>query len=568
MLKFDSNNMPEKILVAVAWPYSNGSLHIGQIVGAYLPADIFARYHRAAGNEVLMVSGSDQHGTPITVRAEQENRSPSEVASQFHAEFLESWERLGISWDLYTTTGTENHIRVVQDIFRTLLDEGDIYLGSMQLPYCTVEKRFLLDRYVEGTCPICGDANARGDQCDNCGNVLDPIDLTDRRCKFDGSEPELRDSEHFFLRLSAYNDRVKEWLVTDKQHWRKNVINFALGILEQGLHDRAITRDLEWGIPIPVEGYEGKRIYVWFENVIGYLSAAVEWAEQTGQPERWRDFWQDTGARSYYFIGKDNIWFHTLSWPAQLMGYSDAKGESYNLPHDVPANQYQTIRGSKASTSRRMAVWVPDFLSRYDPDSLRYYLSATMPETSDSDFTWADFVRRNNDELVATWGNLVNRVLTFTYRNFEHAIPKPARLTDDDRALISRAERAIAETGEDIALCRFRAGLESAMSVAREANRYIEANAPWNLLNEDRSRCATVLHTAITVINALNVALSPYLPFTSQKLHGYLGNEGPINAVGWKRPPSPAGRPLADAKPLFKKLDPALIEEEESRMGI
>ena len=568
MLKFHSNNMPEKILVAVAWPYSNGSLHIGQIVGAYLPADIFARYHRAAGNEVLMVSGSDQHGTPITVRAEQESRSPGEVAAQFHAEFLESWKRLGISWDLYTTTGTENHIRVVQDMFLTLLDKGDIYKSTMQLPYCTVEKRFLLDRYVEGTCPICGDANARGDQCDNCGNVLDPIDLTNRRCKFDGSEPELRDSEHFFLRLSSYNDRVKEWLSTGKPHWRKNVINFALGVLEQGLHDRAITRDLEWGIPIPVEGYEGKRIYVWFENVIGYLSAAIEWAEQTGQPERWREFWQDAKAKSYYFIGKDNIWFHTLSWPAQLMGYIDAKGEPYNLPYDVPANQYQTIRGSKASTSRRMAVWVPDFLSRYDPDSLRYYLSATMPETSDSDFTWADFVRRNNDELVATWGNLVNRVLTFTYRNFDRAVPKPGRLTDDDRSLISRAERAIAETGEDIALCRFRAGLESAMSVAREANRYIEANAPWNLLNEDRNRCATVLHTAITAISALNVALSPYLPFTAQKLHGYLGNEGPIDAIGWQRPPSPAGRPLADAKPLFRKLDPAVIEEEESRLGI
>jgi methionyl-tRNA synthetase len=559
--------MPEKILVAVAWPYSNGSLHIGQIVGAYLPADIFARYHRAAGNEVLMVSGSDQHGTPITVRAEQEKRSPGEVASQFHKEFLESWKRLGISWDLYTTTGTENHIRVVQNIFQALLDKGDIYLASMKLPYCTVEERFLLDRYVEGTCPICGDANARGDQCDNCGNVLDPIDLTDRRCKFDGSEPELRDSEHFFLRLSAYNDRVKEWLSNSKQHWRKNVINFSLGILEQGLLDRAITRDLEWGIPIPVEGYEGKRIYVWFENVIGYLSAAIEWAEQSGQPDRWRDFWQDPESKSYYFIGKDNIWFHTLSWPAEIMGYSESTGEQYNLPYDVPANQYQTIRGSKASTSQRLAVWVPDFLSRYDPDPLRFYLAATMPETSDSDFTWGDFVRRNNDELVATWGNLVHRVLTFTYRNFDRRVPKPGRLTDDDRSLISRAKRAITETGEDIALCRFRAGLESAMSVAREANRYIEENAPWKVLDEDRNRCATVLNTAIATISALNVALSPYLPFTAQKLHGYLGNEGPIQAIGWKLPPSPTGRPLADAKPLFKKLDPTIIEEEESRLG-
>jgi methionyl-tRNA synthetase len=559
--------MPERILVGVAWPYSNGSLHIGQIVGAYLPADIFARYHRAAGNDVLMVSGSDQHGTPITVRAEQEGRSPGDVASQFHEEFLDSWKQLGISWDLYTTTGTENHARVVQDIFSSLLEKRDIYRASMKLPYCTVEKRFLLDRYVEGTCPICGDTNARGDQCDNCGNVLDPIDLTERRCKFDGSTPELRDSEHFFLRLSAYNERLREWLSTDKLHWRKNVVNFSLGVIEQGLQDRAITRDLEWGIAIPVKGFEGKRIYVWFENVVGYLSAAVEWAAQSGRPDRWRDFWQDPAAKSYYFIGKDNIWFHTLSWPAQLMGYSQVKGEHYNLPYDVPANQYQTIRGSKASTSRRMAVWVPDFLSRYDPDPLRYYLSATMPETSDSDFTWADFVRRNNDELVATWGNLVNRVLTFTYRNFDRSVPESEELTDDDHGLITRARQAITETGQNIALCRFRAGLESAMSAAREANRYIEENAPWRLLGEDRKRCASVLHTALVAISGLNVAFSPYLPFTCQRLHSYLGNEGPLQAAGWELRAPPAGRTLAEAQPLFKKLDPAIVDEEEQRLG-
>src|SRR5436190_16515793 len=495
--------MPETIFIGVAWPYSNGSLHIGQIVGAYLPADIFARYRRAAGNDVLMVSGSDLHGTPITVRAEQEGRTPADVASQFHNEFIASWKRLGISWDIYTTTGTENHIHVVQEIFLRLLERGDIYQGSMKLPYCTVEKRFLLDRYVEGTCPICGDANARGDQCDNCGNVLDPIDLTDRRCKFDGSEPELRDSEHFFLRLSAYNDRLREWLSSDKPHWRKNVVNFSLGVIEQGLHDRAITRDLEWGIPIPVEGYSQKRIYVWFENVIGYLSAAIEWAQQNGQHERWRDFWQDSQTKSYYFIGKDNIWFHTLSWPAQLMGYSEAKEEHYNLPYDVPANQYLTIRGSKASTSRRMAVWVPDFLSRYDPDPLRYYLAATMPETSDSDFTWADFVRRNNDELVATWGNLVNRVLTFTYRNFEGRVPEPGPLDPEDRRLLDRLEPALAATGDAIGRCRFREGLRAAMALAQEANRYLDSREPWKTLKPDRARAATSLFVTIQAINAL-----------------------------------------------------------------
>ena len=561
--------MPQRIFVGVAWPYANGSLHIGQIAGAYLPADIFARYHRTAGNEVLMVSGSDGHGTPITVRAEQEGRSPAEVAAQFHAEFLDSWKALGVSFDLYTSTQTENHARVTQEMFRKLLEIGDIYKDKMDLPFCTVEQRFLLDRYVEGSCPICGFDGARGDQCDNCGNVLDPIDLKNPRCKFDGSTPEIRSSDHFFHRLSAYNEPLREWLKDDKKHWRRNVLNFSISTIttDEGLRDRAITRDITWGVPVPLEGYDDKRIYVWFDAVIGYISASIEWAERIGQPERWRDFWQDPECQSYYFIGKDNIWFHTLIWPAQLMGYAKATGEHHNLPHDVPANQYLTIKGSKASTSRRMAVWVPDFLSRYDPDPLRYHLSAIMPETSDSDFTWSGFVQRNNDELVAPWGNLVNRVLTFAYRNFDRQVPEPGPLTVADNALIGRTEAAIAETGKQIAACNFRAGLEAAMGAAREANRYVEENAPWKLLKEDRQRCATVLHTAIAAISGINTALAPYLPFTCQTLHGYLGNEGSIEAAGWTLRVPPGGQPLADAQPLFKKLDPEIIEAEEARLG-
>lgn len=558
--------MSEKVFLGVAWPYSNGSLHVGQIAGAYLPADIFARYHRMAGNDVLMVSGSDQHGTPITVRAEQEGRTPAEVAAQFHGEFLKAWQHLGIEFDLFTTTGTESHARVVHDIFLRLLDKGDIYQANMTLPYCTIEQRFLLDRYVEGTCPFCDFGGARGDQCDNCGRVLDPIDLKNRRCKFDDSEPELRESDHFFHRLSAYNDRLRDWL-KGNSHWRKQVLNWSVGWLDEGLKDRAITRDVSWGVPIPVEGWQDKRIYVWFEAVIGYLSAAIEWAERSGDPDRWREFLQNPECKTYYFIGKDNIPFHTLIWPAYLMGYSAAGGEHYNLPYDVPANQFQTIRGSKASTSRRLAIFVPDFLSRYDADPLRFYLASTMPETSDSDFTWGDFLRRNNDELVATWGNLVNRVLTFAYRNFDRAVPQPDELTTEDRTLLARAERAIAETGEHIALCNFRAGLEAAMAGAREANRYIEDNAPWKLLGDDPRRCATVLYTAIGALSGLKVAFSPYLPFTCQTLHGYLGNEGPVQASGWQfRAPKP-GQPLAEAEPLFKKLEAKIVDEEEARMG-
>ena len=548
--------MPEKIFIGVAWPYANGSLHLGQIAGAYLPPDIFARYHRLKRNRVLMVSGSDQHGTPITVRAQEEGTTPAAVAARFHQEFVESWRQLGISYDLYTTTGTENHANVVQDIFLRLHEQGDIYLDRMRLPFCTIEQRFLLDRYVEGTCPICGYDGARGDQCDNCGNPLDPEELIDARCKFDGSTPEVRESEHFFLRLSAYNDRLKSWLSEGKKHWRRNVLNFSLGALEQGLRDRAITRDIEWGIKIPLSGYEQKRIYVWFENVIGYLSAAKEWAQLRGEPEAWRDFWTDPACKGYYFIGKDNIWFHTLSWPAMIMAYG-----GLNLPYDVPANQYLNLGGGKASTSRGTAPFLPDYLARYDPDTLRYYLAAVMPETADSDFSEADLIRRNNDELVATWGNLAHRVLTFTYRRFEGRVPQPGELDTQSRALLERAQVALDDVGESIALCRFRAGLLAAMGFAQETNRYLDDKAPWKAIRDDAQSAAMSLYTALGAINVLKVALYPYLPFTSERLHGHLGFEGDVAAGGWRVVVPPAGQSLREPEALFKKLEPLTVDE-------
>ncbi len=548
--------MAETILVAVAWPYANGSLHLGQIAGAYLAPDIFVRYHRARGNRAIMVTGSDIHGTPVTVRAEQEGRTPTEVADHFHQEFVDSWRRLGISFDLYTTTGTENHIRTVQDMFVRLLEKGDIYKDTMTLPYCTAEQRFLLDRYVEGTCPLCGSEGARGDQCDDCGKVLDPVDLINPRCKFDGSTPEVRESEHFFLRLSAYNDKLREWLSQGKDHWRKNVLNFSLGVLQEGLRDRAITRDLEWGVPIPLQGFEHKRIYVWFENVIGYLSAAKEWAQRQGTPEAWRDFWEDPQAKSYYFLGKDNIWFHTLSWPAMLMAYGEL-----NLPYDVPANQNVNFGGGKASTSRGTAPFLPAYLAKYDADTLRYYLAAVMPETADTEFGEADLVRRNNDELVATWGNLVHRVLTFTHRHFEERIPDPGELDDAARNLLSRAEAALAEAGEHIAACRFRAGLGAAMALAQEGNRYLDEEAPWRAISRDRQAAARALYVVIGVINTLKVILHPYLPFSSERLHASLGYEGVIQEAGWRFEVPPPGQHLLQPEALFKKLDPSIVEE-------
>ncbi|MPZ50004.1 MAG: methionine--tRNA ligase [Dehalococcoidia bacterium] len=552
--------MSETVFLGVAWPYPNGSLHLGQIAGAYLAPDIFARYHRTAGNRVLMVSGSDQHGTPITVRAEQEGRTPQQVATSFHEEFVASWERLGISFDLYTTTGTQNHIDTVQEMFLKLLEQGDIYKAVMELPYCAQENRFLLDRYVEGTCPFCGFERARGDQCDNCGRILDPVDLIDPRCRFDGSAPERRESEHFFLRLSAYNDRVKAWLTDDKEHWRRNVLGFALGILNdgEGLKDRAITRDMQWGVPIPVEGYDDKRIYVWFENVVGYLSAAKEWAQREGTPEAWRDFWQDPETKSYYFIGKDNIWFHTLSWPAQIMMYG-----GLNLPYDVPANQYINFRGWKASTSMGTAPFLPVYLERYDPDTIRYYLAAIMPESSDSDFSEGDLVRRNNEELVSTWGNLVNRVLTITYRSFEGRIPEPGALHETDRVLLRAGEEMLTSVGASIAACRFREGLRTSMAYAQETNRYLNQEEPWKTRESDPPAAARALYTALGAIEALKLALYPYLPFSAQQLHAMLGHDGPIDFNGWQTTLPQAGRPLGTPAPLFKKLEPPSAAEPE-----
>ncbi len=554
--------MTEKIFIGVAWPYANGPLHLGHVAGAYLPADIFARYHRLKGNEVLMVSGSDQHGTPITIRAEQEGKKPGEVAASYHQQFLDSWQKLGISFDLFTATGTANHAKVAQDIFLTLLNKGYTYKAIVSQPFCPSCRRFLPDRYVEGTCPICHSTRARGDQCDECGKPLNPAELVGVRCRICGSTPTFKDSEHFFLKLSAFSDRLLAWVQQQKQ-WRPNVFNLTMRYLKEGLQDRAITRDIEWGVAVPVDGFANKRLYVWFEAVIGYLSAAKEWAASSGDAEKWRSFWQkDNGAKSYYFIGKDNIPFHTLIWPAMLMGYDD----SLNLPHDIPANEFLTIEGRKLSTSQNWAVWLPDYLSRYDPDPLRYLLSINMPETGDTDFSWREFLRRNNDELVATYGNLVNRVLTFTYRNFDGRVPECGELDDIGQSMMKDAERSLDEIGGLISRCHFKQAIARAMQLAQTANRYLDTKAPWKSIRQDKQASATALYVAIVAISALKTVLCPFLPFSSQKVHEFLGFEGSVAGNGWQLKPPAPGQKLREPRPLFTKLDDKLVEEETARM--
>lgn len=549
--------MNEHILVCVAWPYAKSSTHVGQIVGAYLPADTFARYHRLAGNHVLMVSGSDEHGTPILVDAERQGITPREFVANYHQQICDIWQRLGISWDLYTETGTENHYRITQDFFLTLYDKGYIFKDSMLSPYCPTDRRFLPDRYVEGTCPHCGYTAARGDQCDNCGRVLDPVDLIEPRCRLCGSKEsklEIRSTDHFFLDLPKLQEPLLAWLSEGKEHWRSNVMAFTMNWLKEGLRPRAITRDLDWGVPIPLEGYDDKRIYVWFDAVIGYFSASVEWAANQGDPEAWKTWWvpglTEPPAKSYYFIGKDNIPFHAIIWPAMLLGYGNR-----NLPYDVPANEFMTMSGAKASSSRGNVIWTRDVLDKYNPDTLRYYLSITAPEGRDTDFTYDEMIRRNNDELVATYGNAVHRTLSFLQSKFGGIVPQPQSLREADREILAEVDGAFTVVGHNIANCHFKDGLIAAMAVARAANRYLDEQAPWKQIKVDREAAGTSIYVMLQVISGLRVLFSPYLPFSSQKLHHLLGFEGEVSTGHWRSSEVPAGTKLPIPTPLFPKLE-------------
>ena len=579
--------MPETIGVFVAWPYANGDLHLGHVAGVYIPADTFARYHRLRGNRVLMVSGSDAHGTPITVAAEREGVTPEDIFRRYHRRFLETYQQLGISFDLFTHTHTANHFRVAQDIFRTLYEKGYIFTQTQIQLYCEYDRRFLPDRYVEGTCPYCGYPNARGDQCDNCGRTLDAIDLIDPRCRLCGQRPVPRETEHFFFDLPAFTDRLLAYLER-QTHWRPNVQHFVRNFIQDGLKPRPVSRDLEWGIPLPIPGYEHKVMYVWFEAVIGYLSASIEWSLAEGQPEVWQVWWRDPRARDYYFIGKDNIPFHAIIWPAELMGYD----ESLNLPYDIPANEFLNLEGQQFSTSRNWAIWVPDFLSRYAPDPLRDYLTSIAPETRDSEFTWHGFVERNNNELLATWGNLVHRVLTFVQARFEGRVPEPGALDGRDHLLLDQIAAGFQRIGDLYARVELKAAQREAMALAREVNRYLDEKAPWFQIREDRAAAATTLFVALRAIDSLKLLLAPILPFTSEQLHRLLGygdrlfgdiviepgpetgghevlRYRPAASEGrdrWTPSELEAGRPLPPPQPLYQKLEESVIEEERQRL--
>ncbi len=595
--------MSRNILTAVAWPYANGPRHIGHVAGFGVPSDVFSRYQRMAGNNVLMVSGTDEHGTPIQVQADREGVTARELADRYNRIIAEDLQGLGLSYDLFTRTTTRNHYSVVQKMFTALYDNGYVVERSELSAIDPVTGRGLPDRYVEGTCPICGYDGARGDQCDNCGNQLDAKDLINPRSKINGQPPAFVESTQFFLELPAFAEVLGSWLQA-RQGWRPNVLKFSQNLLAD-LRPRAISRDLDWGVPIPLPGWadrsgqqQEKRLYVWFDAVIGYLSASVEWARRTGDPDAWRAFWQPGSADSYYFMGKDNVVFHSVIWPAILQGASGKPagrpGEfgELALPTEVVSSEFLTMEGRKFSSSRSVVIYVRDVLERYGADALRYYLSVAGPESSDTDFTWDQFVTRNNTELVAGWGNLVNRSLALVSKNIGR-IPEPGELLGVDHEVLEASRQAFGTVGELLGRSQLKAAVNEAMRLVGEANKYLSDQAPWQLKDEaEHARRDTVLHVALQLVDDAKALLTPFLPESSDKVHAMLGGTGtwagqpelrevedldggpsyPVlmgdyrtEAVWASRPIRP-GAPIAPPTPLFAKLDPSVIEEELARL--
>ncbi len=583
--------MSARVLTAVAWPYANGPRHIGHVSGFGVPSDVFSRYMRMSGNDVLMVSGTDEHGTPISVQAENEGLTTRQLADKYNRVIVEDLQGLGLSYDLFTRTTTLNHYAVVQQVFKGLFDNGYVVPKTQMGAISPSTGRTLPDRYIEGTCPICGYDSARGDQCDNCGNQLDPADLIHPRSRINGETPQFIETEHFFLDLPALAGSLGSWL-EQRTDWRPNVLKFSQNLLEN-LRPRAITRDLDWGVPVPLDGWRDqpmKRLYVWFDAVIGYLSASVEWAHRIGDPQAWREWWINPDAQGYYFMGKDNIVFHSVIWPGMLLGHNGEGDHGgavgpmgrLRLPDEVVSSEYLTMSGAKFSTSRNKVIYVGDFLRDFGPDALRYFIAVAGPETTDSDFTWDEFVRRTNFELANEWGNLVNRSVSMAHKN-NGAIPAPGALLDVDHALLTTARDAYATVGELLGRNRFKQAISEAMRVAGAANKYLSDTEPWKLAG-DPERRDTVLHTALQTVSDVNTMMTPFLPHAAQKVHEALGGTGvwaaqpeirevseeggpdyPVimgeyaaeQAVWASRPITP-GTPLVKPTPLFTKLDEVL----------
>jgi len=550
--------MRTNVLIAAAWPYANGSLHLGHI-SALIGADVLARYNRLVGNNVLFVSGSDCHGTPIVVEADRLGVKPSSIALKYHKEFTRTLIRgLGFSYDLYTTTTTANHVEVVQELFLKLYDDGQIYTKVDDLPHCPNCNRFLPDRLVEGECPHCHFREARGDQCDECGRLLNPEDLVKPKCKVCGDAPEWKPSEHFYLKLSAFQSFLEGW-VGESEGWRPNADGFTEKFLAQGLHDRAITRDTTWGVPIPIPGYDDKRIYVWFDAVCGYLSASKEWSVSKGQPELWREWWEDDKAIHYYVHGKDNILFHTVIWPSILHGFG-----GLHLPDRIISSEYLTLERKQFSKSRHWAVWLPDFIKDFDPETLRFYLVLAGPETADADFTWSDFRLRVNSELIGKFGNFINRVLALVRKSFPEGVRYPSSLSTDQAEFVDHAGRCFETVGSAIERGKFRVAFKEALSLAEHGNRYINTVEPWESSKTDRNKAEGDLAVAVQVIRCLSILVNPFLPVSSDKIQGQVG-EGRVET--WEQPVPRDIFAANEPRPLYRRVEQVEVDEQRSRLG-
>jgi len=557
--------MAKNVLVCTAWPYASGPIHLGHLAGHLIPPDIYTRFRRMRGDRAVLVSGSDEHGTPITIAAEAEGIEPQDLVDRNHAAIVRDIEAMGIRFDLYSRTSAPHHERTVHRLFTAIQENGHIREYEMDAMYCPHDRRFLPDRYVEGVCPQCGFDSARGDQCDKCGNTHEPIELALPRCKICGNPPEVRRTSHLFFALPNFEDELRVW-IEGREGWRPNVVNQSLNWLNMGLKDRAITRDIGWGITVPVQGYEDKRIYVWFEAVMGYLSTTVEWARLQGADDAWEDFWLDPAAETYYFLGKDNIPFHTIMWPSILMAASK-HDRRYNLPTNVPANEFLMLSGSQFSKSRKNALYVHEYLEHFEPAPLRYYLTTNMPELKDTDFSLEDFVARNNDELLGTLGNFINRVLTFTYKNFGGAVPAPEELKEEDREFLAELPRARDLAEQRLLAFEFKSSLRALLDLARAGNVYFDRQRPWQLVREDVQRCGTVLNVCIRVLQGLAVLMSPYLPLKAQELWELLALPGRAEDQSWNDLdiPAEAGRPIPRPHPLIQKLE---VEDVASKLGL
>ena len=557
------NALAHKLLVTAALPYANGPLHLGHLAGAYIPADVFVRYQRLMGTELLFICGSDEHGVPITIRADKENVSAKEIVDRYHNLMIKSFQGMGVNFDNYSRTSLQLHHKTAQDFFLKLYGKGHITEQAVQQYHCPTCGRFLPDRYIEGECPHCHELGARGDQCEACGRWLEPEDLLDPKCKICGSSPELRTTKHWYFKLSAFQKSLEEWQAS-KKDWRSNVREFCSGWFQEGLTDRPITRDIDWGVPVPLPNAEGKVLYVWFDAPIGYISSSVEWALNRGTPESWKDFWFDSETKLIHFIGKDNIVFHAIVWPATLMAHGE-----FILPSQIPANEFLNIEGKKISTSRNWAVWVDEYLQTFPPDPLRYWLAANSPENKDADFTWKDFQAHNNSELADVLGNLINRSLSFAEKHFSGKVPPAGTLGDMDREILAAIGQTANRIAEALESFQVRRSIAELMDLARAGNKYFNDSAPWSSIKQDPEHCATTLNTILQVVAALALFMEPFLPFSAEKLWSMLNGPGSHRKQRWQNIPDfrlEDNHALGKRQILFRKIEDDVIDQQVAKL--